>query len=168
MSVHPELVTDGPIDGRLGYQIVPENSTSDLTAVNIDLWEDKANIEWRTETQLREVYEILDGVDSIEDNDRFLIYMTSEEESLKQIKGSYDEVKKDMSIFDLAGNFRLSREDSFEFYWENTNQFHTIELTLLDQAALNLLDPVYRQTALETAPTTEELFDEYIHLRREY
>ena len=154
MSVKQQLVVEDEEDGRKGYLLHSEDNGPKPESVNLDVWDDRYNIEWKTEVDLPTFHEILDGVEGISPDTPVTAYLSGPE-GLERVEMEYRELSDHDIPTEVFGNVHYS-EPSFELIWEDTPGPNTVELTQYRRGE-DIFEDVYRDTALEGSPRTEEI-----------
>ncbi len=156
MSIRQKPITES--DRRRSYQLVSEEqSDSDLAVINVDIWQHRYNIEWRTAINVKEFAEILDtGTNWVTDDTTVVCYIGDEHTNISELITSFSEMMSHKDFPELFGNVCIVEDGVFDLYWEETKNEHTLELTMY-QENNQIFEFLYEQTALEGAPDTEDI-----------
>lgn len=152
MSVKQRLVVEDEEDGRRGYLLHSGDNGPEPESVNLDVWDDRYNIEWKTEVDLAAFHELLEGVEDISPDTSVTAYLSGPE-GLERVEMEYQELPDHEIPTEVFGNVQYS-EPSFELIWEDTLGPNTVELTQYRRGE-DIFEDVYRNTALVSSPPTD-------------
>lgn len=155
MSIHTTQLTSELVGGRQGYQLEEagnaEYSGSNSRSINIEVWDDRFNIEWRTPVWVEEFTEILDrdiGICEEIRNANVVAWFGSKDVEPYKEEGSYPAIK-DLEHFPrLCGNLRFDQDEEFQIYWQDTRGENTVEVTSYNRD-FRLFEYLYEETAPE-------------------
>lgn len=155
MSVKQRLVVEDEEDGRRGYLLHSGDNGPEPESVNLDVWDDRYNIEWKTEVDLPAFHEILDGVEGISPETPVTAYASTPGGDLEVLEIEYQELLDHLVPTEEFGNVHYS-EPSFELIWQDTPGPNTVELTQYRRGE-DIFEDIYRDTALVSSPRTEQI-----------
>lgn len=155
MSIKQRLVAEDEEDGRRGYLLHSGDNGPTPESVNLDVWDDRYNIEWKTELDLATFHEMLDGVEGISPDTTVTAYFSGPEVRVERAVMDYRELLDHELSTETFGNVHYS-EPSFELIWEDTSGPNTVELTQYRDGE-DIFEEVYRDTALVSSPETDHI-----------
>jgi len=155
MSVKQRLVAEDEEDGRRGYLLHSGDNGPTPDSVNLDVWDDRYNIEWKTELDLASFHEILDGVEGVSPDTTVTAYFSGPDGRLERVEMEYRELLGHETSTEAFGNVHYS-DPSFELIWEDTPGPNTVELTQYRDGE-DIFEDIYRDTALVTSPETDQI-----------
>jgi hypothetical protein len=158
MSVHQQLVSEGTGDERRGYVLHSGDDGSDPASVNVDVWDDRYNLEWRTDADLATLYSVLENIEALSADAPVTGYASGQDLGLKKIESEYGELAQHKLFPEFFGNIHING-DGFKLIWEDTKRLNTVELTRYRDGE-DIFEDVYRDTALEGGPHPERISDE--------
>lgn len=153
MSIKQRLVAEDEENGRRGYILYSEDDFPDDESVNLDVWENRYNIEWRTELDLEEFHEVLDGIEAVSSETDVVAYSAGDDE-LEKVGLKYQELTDNEVPIGEFGNVHYS-SPGFELIWEDTAGGNTVELT--QYGSEDIFEQVYSNTALSASPKSGQL-----------
>ena len=164
MSIQPRKLTSEPFGGRHGYRLESGDEDEDYSEdntrpVNLGVWDDGFNVEWRTDTDLDDFTDILDQYpgEGIDGADAIAWFGSREMEPYDEA-ARYPNIKNLANFPEYCGNLRIEG-DGFEIYWEDTTGQNTIEVTS-SQDEFDLVGYLYEQTVPdEDRMATDELVE---------
>jgi hypothetical protein len=153
MSVKQRLVVEDEEDGRKGYLLHSGDNGPEPESVNLGVWDDRYNVEWKTEVDLAAFHDLLEGVEGISPETSVTAYLSGPE-GLETVEMEYQELTDHLPAEEV-GNIHYS-DPSFELIWEDTPGPNTVELTQYRRGE-DIFEDVYRDTALVSGPQTEQI-----------
>lgn len=153
MSIKQRLVAEDEENGRKGYVLDSKDDFSDGESVNLDVWEDRYNIEWRTELDLEEFHKALGEVEGVSPEIDVVAYFAGDE-GLEKVELEYQELADHEVPIKEFGNVHYS-SSGFDLIWEDTAGSNTVELT--QYGSDEIFEPVYSDTALSGSPESSQI-----------
>lgn len=156
MSIHTTQITDGKIGGRFGYRVIHDRRESHPTAITLDVWDNKYNVEWRSSVELKDFIDYVTRLDGISGETEAQAYLEGDE--LKKEEPTLADLRENKEKRAKCGNLHVSRR-GFDVYWEDTKDKPTIEFTSYD-GNFDVFASLYQDTNDESRANAERLVEE--------